>query len=604
MEENRVPKGVYNRQKRNAQRAQEIEELSERLKKEAVQKRISELESQIYGHNLGIVTYTKLRGELAANYRASGQIEKMIPVCREIIQCIEKKKKNILQIEEWHDINAVFRAFKKAHFYLAPYSFHHYCVSMEWNFKEEDKFYADRFCVMKGWAKELERLEFGEYEILGLSGPPRSGKTGIGTLFLTWIMGRHPDKSNTFNTHTSRMARKEFQDVLNLISDPRREWSTIFPNLTISQSAEDLWIDISPKGSPNNYKTLYCSSIDAQKAGVMEASWLIYCDDLIGGIEEALNPVRLQNAWDKYATDILQRKNGNVKILHIATRWSVNDPLSREQAANEENQKARFICVPGLNENGESNFMYKHHPLDTKHFEKLKESMDDVSFSCIIQQTPVERDGIVFTRDSLSYYEGELPDEEPDEIVFASDIAFGGGDFLSMPVAYVYGYDAYIHDVVHSDKSKETTKPLVVNCILRNKVQRGYMEANNGGSDYAADVDSILRDRGYRCHIESRRAPTTKAKLTRILDAQSEIKALIRDGSGYNLHFLSPKAQKGKPMYQLYFKHLTNFNQSAKFSGKQKDDAADATAMLVNEVLNRKNSSGKIKFISRKDLAI
>ena len=543
---------------------------------------------------------------LADRYVEIGETDKVIEYSQKTIREIEKNLPAYRKLGKGsaHELAVTLNYYKRAHKYLAAHSFHHFLCYMEWDFSPENKFYADRICVMQDWAKELENLEFGKYDILGLSAPPRSGKTGIGTLFVCWLLGRHPEKSITFNTHTSRMARKEYQDVLNLLTDPKRGWKDIFPGFEIEQSAEDLWIDINPKKATNNYKTFYCSSIDAQKAGVMEASWLIYCDDLIGGIEEALNPARLQTAWDKYATDILQRKNGNVKILHIATRWSVNDPLTREESANEKNPRSKFIRVPGLNEKGESNFMYKYHPLDTAHFMKLKNSMDDVSFSCIVQQTPVERDGLVFTRDSLSYYEGELPEGEPDEVVFASDIAFGGGDFLSFVVAYVYGMDAYIHDVVHSDKTKETTKSMVVSCIMQNNVTRGYMEANNGGSDYAASVDEMLRSAGYRCHIESRRAPTNKSKLTRILDAQSEIKALITDGSGYRLHFLSESAREGKPMYKLYMKHLTGFNQSAKFIGKQKDDAADATAMLVSEVLNRKNVSGTIIALSRKALAI
>lgn len=557
----------------------------------------------VAGQQVAMYHRTIWMGALAEAYKTVGDIENMKWCCRELIKYVEQHTDEIPGLND-KKAQAVANHFKNAHFLLAPHNFHAYLLAMEWNFQPEYKFYANRYCVMQEWARELERLEFGKYDILGLSAPPRSGKTGIGTLFLTWLMGRHPDKSMTFNTHTTRMARKEYTDVITLLTDPRREWSRIFPGFQISQSAEDLWIDLTPKNSPNNYKSLYCTAIDAQKAGVMEASHLIYCDDLIGGIEEALNPVRLDTAWEKYSTDILQRKNGNVKILHIATRWSVNDPLTREESMNEGNPKAKFICIPGLDETGKSNFNFPYNPLDERHFEKLKEVMDDVSFSCVVMQRPVERDGLVFTKDSLSYYEGELPDGEPDEIVFAGDIAFGGGDFLCALAGYVYSFDVFIHDVVFSDKTKETTKPIVANFIIKNRCNRGYGEANNGGDAYMSDIDTRLREQGYRCHIESRKAPTNKAKLSRILDAQSEIKALITDGSGYRLHFLSQKARKNMPMYEAYMKQLMQFNQSAKFIGKQHDDAADATAMMVNEVLNRKNVSGKVTFLSRKALAI
>lgn len=134
-------------------------------------------------------------------------------------------------------------------------------------------------------------------------------------------MGRHPDKSTLFATHTNGMAIKAMTDVYNLITDPRREWDNIFPGFTIERSVEYLWMDLKPKDAPNMYKTISFRGIDGSFAGILEASWLIYCDDLIKDITEATNPDRLANAWQKYGTDISQRRvDDNVKELHIATQ--------------------------------------------------------------------------------------------------------------------------------------------------------------------------------------------------------------------------------------------------------------------------------------------
>lgn len=727
-------------------------------------------------------------------------------------------------------VRLIYQDYENAHFALAPYYFHYFLLCMEWDYKPEMKFYANRFCVMQSWAQEMERLEKGELDILGLSAPPRTGKaqplyskiltpdgwttmgeigvgdmvigadgkpckvtdvfpqgvkeiyrvwfddnthtdcvgehlwtvsvggekqvittnqmkskvpkgvfvpvvapiefnnavdkdlhelgraiaqdhigildettklslmsrtsllegyleaacsevntrlvencnpvmvqtarsigykvtfdgdtavfeygfdkrvtriepigryeakcimvdhpehlyvtddyilthnSGIETLFMLWVAGRHPDKSILFATHTNAMAVKIMQDFYTMATDPKRQYSRIFPNVTadkIDKSAEYLWVDFVNKPEDNNYKTIYFRGIDGSFAGVLEASWLIVVDDLIKNIEEAMNPTRLETARQKYGVDITQRRtDDSVKELHVATRWSMHDVLSELEADNEGNPRAEFIKVPGLNENGESNFNFPYRPMTKEHFEKLRRSMDEVSFECIIQQNPIERDGLIFTKDSLSYYEGVLPSGEPDEVVFWADLAFGGGDYLSMPIAYVYGNDAYIHDVVHTNKHKFETKPMVVNAIMRNKCTRGGGESNNGGDEYMADVDEQLRENEYRCHIITQRAPTIKNKLNRILDSQAEIKALITDDSGFRLHFLSEKARANKPMYQKYMEHLMNFNQSAKYIGKQKDDAADATAGLVSNILSRNNRSGRVVVLSRKWLAI
>lgn len=585
--------------------------LVEQMRREGAQRDIETLRRKLhldgscrYTHQLSLLNRVAWMDNLAVAYRTVGDLENMRSCCRQVIRWVhlEPEKFRVLCEKERRILATHFR---NAHYLLAPDSFIHFLICMECNFAPEMQFYSNRKMVLEDWAKQMEQLEFGELDILGLSAPPRTGKSGLETLFMLWVAGRHPEKSILFATHTNAMAVKMQQDFYSMATDPKRGYDKVFPGLQIEKSAEYLWLDFQPKQCPNNYKTVYFRGIDGNMAGVLEASHLIVVDDLIKNIEEALNPTRLDNAWQKYSTDISQRRTDNsVKELHIATRWSIHDVLTRLEEENEGNPRAKFIKVPGLNEKGKSNFNFPYRPMTTEHFEKLRNRMDEVSFECIIQQNPIERDGLVFTRDSLSYYEGELPEGNPDEVVFAADIAFGGGDFLSMPVAYVYGFDAYIHDVVHSDKTKETTRPVVAECIRRNGCQRGYMEANNGGSEYAEKIDTMLRELGYRCHIESRRAPTNKAKLTRILDAQSEIKALITDGSGYRLHFLSPAARRNKPMYEAYMKHLCNFNQSAKFVGKQKDDAADATSMLVSEVLNRKNISGTVSFMSRRALAL
>ena len=207
-------------------------------------------------------------------------------------------------------------------------------------------------------------------------------------------------------------------------------------------------------------------------------------------------------------------------------------------------------------------------------------------------QNGIERDGMLFEERSLKFDADELPDCEPDMIGFAADIAWGGGDFFSMPIAPLYGQDAYVVDVVHIDAPKEVTRPMVVEKITRYQCTRGFMEANNGGDEYSSKVDSELRKQNYRCNITTAKAPNTKSKLDRILACQDEIKGIIPDEaqeSGIRLHFLSKSARKRLPdggkMYDKYIEHLTKFNQKAKFQGKQKDDAADATASLVTNVL-------------------
>lgn len=404
------------------------------------------------------------------------------------------------------------------------------------------------------------------------------------------------------------MAKKVYSDIMNMLSDPMREIINIFPEFKIkSQSAEDLWIQLESHSS-NPYHTAYFRGIDGNMAGILEASWLLYCDDLIKNIEEAMNPTRLETARQKYSIDITQRKtNKEVKELHIATRWSIHDVISTLEFLHSEDPKWKFIKRPAFNPvTMESNFMYKHpFEMDMEHWNNQRNlpDMDDISFNCIYQQEPIERDGLLFSEDNMIYYNGILPEGEPDLVCSYCDVAWGGGDFLSMPIAKVYGNDVYIIDVVYSDKTKLTTKPMVTGAIYNNQISRAGFEANNGGDEYADDITESLKDYNYKCAIQTFKAPTNKNKLARIIACVDEITG---NSPEYRLIFLDKKSRAENKAYDLFMKHVFMFNQGAKFQGKQKDDCVDSLAGLVTNILEaRTTGAGKARSrISREKLGI
>ena len=402
------------------------------------------------------------------------------------------------------------------------------------------------------------------------------------------------------------MAKKVYSDIMNMLSDATRNIKAIFPEFEIkSNSAEDLWIQLESHSS-NPYHTAYFRGIDGNMAGILEASWLLYCDDLIKNIEEAMNPTRLETARQKYSIDIAQRKtNKNVKELHIATRWSIHDVISTLEDLYSDNPMWRFIKRPAINDKGESNFMYKSpFEMDMEHWNRQRNlpDMDEISFNCIYQQEPIERDGLLFSEDNMIYYNGVLPDVEPDLVCSYCDVAWGGGDFLSMPIAKVYGNDVFITDVVYSDKSKTTTKPLVKAAIKSNEIVKAGFEANNGGEEYADDVSEQLKNENYRCAIQTFKAPTNKSKLARIIACVDEITGI---GSGYRLIFLDRMARKNNEAYSLFMKHIFMFNQGAKYQGKQKDDCVDSLAGLITNILESRAGAGTARSrISRAALGI
>lgn len=242
--------------------------------------------------------------------------------------------------------------------------------------------------------------------------------------------------------------------------------------------------------------------------------------------------------------------------------------------------------------------------LTTEQLLEDKALMDTVSFECLIQQNPIERLGIEFSEEELVKFEEEDP-EGIERRIAAVDVAWGGGDYLAMPVGSEHkNGDVPIIDVVCSQAGKEDTIPMVVNAIIQNKVTDCFFEANNGGDMYAEEVQKELNKKNYKCHVHWAKAPTTKSKRDRILACDGEIKG--KPEAKYRLQFKTRNAIKGNKMYNDFLDLLTHYNQSDSMIGKKQnpDDVPDACASLLTNVLGVQRKGIARSRISRADLGI
>lgn len=484
-------------------------------------------------------------------------------------------------------------------------SFHDYLIAIEFWKPFEKKFYEPRAYDING--KEVLRSlvcdlqDLYDRVILGLaiSMPPRTGKSELEKRFIAFVMGMKPSGSTFFASHTNPMANKFYREICMLIEDPSYCYKDIFPGVAIvDKSAEDKYIDI---GEKETYKSFYARGIDGNMSGILEANELLCCDDLIRDSEEARNPDRVKTAVIKYAEDIKQRrKNEFVLELHIGTRWATQDVIGCLQEEHSEDERWRFRKIPALDENGNSNFLYRVDPMTAEHFHMIKRTMfmadgNDISFNCIYQQEPADREGILFPAGNLNYY-GKLPNGTPDRIIMAVDIAWGGNDYFSAPIGFMFGNDIYIDRVIHVNRemaTKDKTQPRVVREIIANKITSAHFEANNGGDEYTDRIRDGLREHGYRCNVTDARVPTNKSKNDRIVSCTTEIMGLNPDG----YRFLYRRNQSGE--YAVFMRHLTNYNQSGKHIGKQFDDAADALSSMVINLLGTKPKLNPIKIFDR-----
>ena len=452
-------------------------------------------------------------------------------------------------------------------------SFDDYMSACEFYREPQARFWWPRRKVLEGKhriATQIQEfIDDPDTLYLGFSLPPGCGKTTLIKFLLAYITGQYPKSANIYCSYSDGMTKMMLDSVRSILTDTSEyRHNEIFPeNGTPDISAEYKTISYRRAG---DFPTLGMISLGGSVTGRTRANKLLVSDDLVKNKEEARSPERLDKLYSDYTSTLTTRMIGdNTKQLQLGTRWSAYDPIGRMEADHGGDPRYRFISIPVWDENEVSNFEYDHPDrYTTEKIRDIKNTLDSADFECLFMQHGVEKEGLAFASDNLRYYNGVLPDGEPDNIVFTNDVAWGGGDSLSMPIAYVYGGDVYIHDWVFDRGDKSITKPRVIGKILQHKIKMGQTEANNGGEEYSDDVYRILKEKyEYSINMSHKKAPTTMAKLARIEQHAPTIR---------NLYFRSDSCRDDD--YRRAMNELTGFSFTAK---NLHDDAPDSLAMLV-----------------------
>lgn len=452
----------------------------------------------------------------------------------------------------------------------SPVWFDSYCLYMEQRRPYAKKFYLPRRKTLRPVAADLQRLDDSrDLRFYGLSLPPRVGKSTLCIFFMSWIMGRRPNSHSAMGGHSGILAKGFHQELLNLIESPEYCFYDIFPKSRIQRKNAD-YLEIN-LGHPDRFATMTCRGIDGTWTGSIDVSadGYLYVDDLIRDRQHSLSPTRLDTTYQEYLNKMVDRKNDGSKELMVGTRWNVVDPLGRIRAYAADDPRYFFREIPALDpETDESNFDYNVKGFSTEYFRDVRARLDQNEWAAKYQQKPFIREGLLFPDTELRYYNGVLP-EGDSRVIAAVDVAWGGGDALSMPVGREYANgDVYIIAWVFSRGTKETTLPLVTGQIVSNEIRRVNFEANTGGGMYRRYVDEELHKQHYQCSCTDTYAPTNMEKMTKIIACSGDIKR--------RFIFLDPDHQDS--MYRAAMDELTFFVQLGK---NEHDDAADSLSQLM-----------------------
>lgn len=482
------------------------------------------------------------------------------------------------------------------------YNFESFMYYMERKRNWSKRFYYPRRKTLKVVVNDLEDLENRKIKFYGLSMPSRVGKSTICIFFLAWVAMRRPNSHSAMGGHSGILAKGFYKELMNLFSTEEYAFDELFffwnqeyanKSLVTDKSADEFTITL---GDPDRFATVTCRGIDGTWTGAVDVSkdGYLYVDDLVRDREHSLSPTRMENTYQEYLNKMVDRKNDGARELMVGTLWNVLDPLERLRKSYDGNPEYRFRRIPALDENDESNFDYEINGFSTAYYRDMREKLDKAEWEAKFMQRPFVREGLLFPTDELRYFNGILPDGDFRRIGVV-DVAWGGGDSLSMPIGAEYDNgDVYIYDWVFNKGAKEVTLPLVVGRIIGNGIRQTRFEGNTGGDLYCQYVDERLQDQKYKCSCTSRKAPNKVEKLSKIIAYSGDIKRkfIFLESKKITQDQLQKDAELGVVRYRRNDEYQAAMDELTMFVsiGENKhDDAADGLTQLEMFIENPNN---------------
>ena len=460
---------------------------------------------------------------------------------------------------------------KRAKIELARRSLWHYCQLQTPGFYLPDRTY------LRDMADTVQTfIETPGKHFLAISVPPRHGKTLTAKHASEWCLGNNPNTTIITGSYNERLSEQFSKAVRDTISEQKADadrivFSDIFPGVKIKRgdASSKLWgLD----GSPT---TNYLATSPGGTATGIGAKILIL-DDTIKNPEEAYNARALDNIWQWFTSNLMQRTEGNdYKIIVIATRWAKGDLTGRvlDSYPDAEEFKLRAVIEPGK--------MLDSRILSWEDFQLKTQEMNPDIAEANYNQEPIDRKGVLYP--SLMEW-SEIPEDTPATVYGRCDTADTGTDNL-VSIYYRKGKngDLYITHIYSSDEPMEITEPATARDIKEQQCSQFKVESNNGGRGFARNIEKLLAAQGTPCSVMT--IPQHANKEARIMSSETFVKR----------HIFMPPHWRQK--YPEAYRRITTYMRGGR---NQHDDEVDVLASLYEDNVMREAEVKDITTLSGK----
>ena len=460
----------------------------------------------------------------------------------------------------------------------------------------------DRIEKIEGYRGNCITVEDGVY-LVGKTLKPTHNST-LSLFALAWLTMKRPNSHSAIGSHSGILAEGFYDEMMNFYTSSEYTFAEIYhfwngdKEIIQDKSAEHLTINLC---EPDRLNTLTMRGIDGTWTGAVDISWdgVLTVDDLVRDRTHALSPTRMEGTWNEYLNKMHDRLNPFLATdgkdpreydlqgldifpeppeMMIGTLWNIYDPLYRYERKYIDDPLYRFRKIPALNEDNESNFSY----VPTSYYLNQKEILSEADFAAKFQQSPFVREGLLFAKGELNYFDGNLPNDSY-KIVAVLDPAVGGGDFLSMPIVAV-GKKKFIIDWIYDNRTRGITVPRIIRKIINHKVRELYYENNGIGRAFEDPIKEGLKKENYfGIKINTFNAPEHMNKTEKI--------SYYADSVKNELYFIEEGSKGQYKRSQEYSEALWSVNTFTLEGKNVHDDAPDSLAQVMRVFEEKSNGT-------------
>lgn len=449
-----------------------------------------------------------------------------------------------------------------AKYELARREFFFYCNLKAPDFYKPNRKYLVELC------NDLQEFYEGEDEILVVNEPPRHGKSRTAGLFVEWVLGKNQNEKIMTGSYNETLSTMFSKNVRNSIQEEKADkykpvFRDVFPGVIIKRGdgAMNLW---SLEGGYNNY---LATSPTGTATGF--GCSLMIIDDLIKNAEEANNENVKEKHWEWFTNTMLSRLEEGGKIIIIMTRWA-SDDLAGKVLEGMADRKIKHISMKALQDDGT---MLCDEVLSLKSYKNKIKTMGADIASANYQQEPIDLKGRLYS--SFKTYTS-LPKDSNGNLLFTAiknytDTADKGEDYLCSINYGVYDKEAYILDVLYTQKDMSVTENETAKMLYQGNVNKADIESNNGGEGFARNVKRILKEKFGSNKTVIKPFHQSKNKEARILSNSTWVMEHIYFPSNW------------KDRWPEYYNAMIKYQREGK---NKHDDAPDATTGIAEKINN------------------